>query len=274
MLAFGISWGAFFFARIPDLRGELQLAGDYVTKFGPTLAALLVVVGLGKAARKEWFARLVRWRVHPGWYLFALCAPAVLWLAAIGIYVALGGNWPEIAGDAGISVAALGLFATRLFAGGGLGEEPGWRGFALPRLEPSMSSLTASLLIGVIWGLWHAPAFFFEGSGKEGGVVLLVLFTVYACALSVIFTWFFHKTDGSILLAALLHAAFNSTESTFKLLMPGLNDSPTPTFLFAGLLLATAVLIAVACGRRLRGVVLLRGGVSASVPTSADSASV
>ena len=78
VLAYGIAWGAFFFARIPDLRGELKWGAEYVTKFGPTLAALLVVVSLGRAARTEWLARIVRWRVHPGCYAFALVARAVL----------------------------------------------------------------------------------------------------------------------------------------------------------------------------------------------------
>ncbi len=252
VLAYGISWGAFLFALIPGLRNELQSAAEYVTKFGPALAGLLVVLSLGGAVRREWFARLVRWRVHPGWYLVALGGPAVLWLAAISVFVAQGGAWPNVEWSDGILTTALGLFTLRLFAGGGFGEEPGWRGFALPRLESKMNPLDASLLIGVVWGLWHAPAFFVEGQGKEGGAVLLGLFTVYCCALSVIFTWFFHKTNGSILLVALLHASFNSTENVFKLVMPTLKVSDAPTFLFAGLTLVSAVLLAVGCGTNLR----------------------
>lgn len=273
LLAYGISWGAFFGGRLLDLPGGLQLATEYVVKFGPTLAGLLVVAGLGSVARREWLARIVRWRVHPGWYLFALAGPALLWLAAIAVHASQGAGWPASKWDTDVLTTALGLFALRLFAGGGFGEEPGWRGFALPRLEQRMSALSAALLIGVVWGVWHFAAFFAPGSGKEGGIVEMVLFTVYTCALSIIFTWFFHKTNGSVLLAALLHASFNSTENVFKLLMPGLGDT-NATLLFGLCVLAFAAGLAIACGRNLQEFRLPGQRPNVAAQNAADSASV
>jgi membrane protease YdiL (CAAX protease family) len=272
MLAYGISWGAFG-GRLLDLPRALQLTAEYVTKFGPALAGLLVVVGLGSAARREWLARIVRWRMHPGWYLFALAGPAILWLGAIAVHASQGAGWPASNWNSDVVISALGLFALRLFAGGGFGEEPGWRGFALPQLEQRMSALSASLLIGVVWGVWHFAAFFVPGSGKEGGIGEMVVFTIYTCALSIIFTWFFHKTNGSVLLAALLHASLNSTENVFKLLMPGLSDS-NATLFFGLCVLAFAVGLALACGRNLEAFRVPGRRLNAPAQHTADSTPV
>ena len=98
---------------------------------------------------------------------------------------------------------------------GGLSEEPGWRGFALPRLQAKFSPLVSSLILGVIWSVWHAPARFW---GIEWGIeatslsdtlvewVLIVLVTV-------IFAWFYNRTKGSILVTALVHSAMNTVTS-------------------------------------------------------------
>jgi membrane protease YdiL (CAAX protease family) len=92
---------------------------------------------------------------------------------------------------------------------GGLSEEPGWRGFALPRLQAKLSPLVSSLILGVFWAVWHAPARFGGIEAKslpdtlvEWGLILVV---------TVIFTWHFNRTKGSILVTALIHPAMNMT---------------------------------------------------------------
>jgi membrane protease YdiL (CAAX protease family) len=195
----------------------------------------------GPSGVRELFGRLLQWRVATGWYGVALAGPLVLWLIAAGLFFAMGDAEPSVE-LAGLAVFP-GLFALRVFLGGGLGEELGWRGTLLPLLAEKRSALVASLWIGVLWGLWHAPAFLFQGSGKEGDLVTLLLFTVYCTALSLIFTWMVRGTGGSLLLVVLLHGTANSTENTIKAVLPALQGEATATFLYGGLILVAAVAV-------------------------------
>lgn len=95
-----------------------------------------------------------------------------------------------------------------MFLIGGGNEELGWRGFALPRLQEGYTDLTASLVIGFLWFLWHLPLFFVEGSSQVG--VPLYYYGVAVVALSVVFTWLYNKTDRSVLLPMVLHASVNT----------------------------------------------------------------
>jgi len=99
-------------------------------------------------------------------------------------------------------------FAHNLLLGGSLGEEIGWRGFLLPALLRRMSPLAASVVLGVVWGLWHLPIDFYAGFGLHG-IGAVVARVVYAVPMSILFTWFFLRTRGSLLVALLLHASIN-----------------------------------------------------------------
>ena len=89
----------------------------------------------------------------------------------------------------------------------GLGEELAWRGFALPRLLSRYNALAASLILGVIWSLWHLPLIWTQGNGMFHQPVWLLLLDV--TAKSVLFTWVFLHTRGSVLMAMLFHGATN-----------------------------------------------------------------
>lgn len=103
-----------------------------------------------------------------------------------------------------------------LLVGGPLAEEPGWRGFALPRLEQQVGPLLGTLILGALWGLWHLPLFLFTpgyngaGTGFAGIGLPFVSFVIGEVALSVIFTWVFNNTGGSLWLSMLLHASVNT----------------------------------------------------------------
>jgi membrane protease YdiL (CAAX protease family) len=88
-------------------------------------------------------------------------------------------------------------------------EETAWRGFALPRLQKNHSALSASLILGLLWGLWHIPLFLIPGSAQEAypfiGFILLILPT------SILFTWIFNHTKGSVLIAGLFHGFYDAT---------------------------------------------------------------
>jgi hypothetical protein len=98
----------------------------------------------------------------------------------------------------------------------GMGEEFGWRGFALPRLQARYNALVSSLIVGVFWSLWHIPLFFVEGTaqyqwGLDAGLIPAVLmYSSFVISLAIQLTWVFNNTKGSVLLAAVLHGAGNA----------------------------------------------------------------
>ena len=101
--------------------------------------------------------------------------------------------------------------------GGPIAEELGWRGFALPRLQARIGALAAGLVIGVAWGLWHLPFFLFgEGASVVGGMPF-VWYVLLIVAWSVLMTWVYNNTRGSVLLAILFHAAINTTMGSLGL---------------------------------------------------------
>lgn len=155
-------------------------------------------------------ARLVRWPVAPVYYAFALLILPITALAGLLLAVLLGQPVPEpaIAGHLWqVWVPALlsSFLLTVLFTGG-ICEEVGWRGFLLPELQKRFSPLTASLIIAPIWTFWHLPIYL-NGIRPVAG---LVSFFVMVILLSIIFTWLYNRTGGSVLLVVLLHASVNN----------------------------------------------------------------
>jgi uncharacterized protein len=151
----------------------------------------------------------VRWRVGWQWYLVVILGPAVFSVAVAGIYTLFGGSWADAAPPAILqgSLLFLPLFLLILTFTDGLGEELAWRGFALPRLLTRYNALVASVVLGVIWALWHLPLLWTEGNGMFHLPVWLLLLDL--TAKSVLFTWVFLHTRGSVLIAMLFHGATN-----------------------------------------------------------------
>ncbi len=151
----------------------------------------------------------MRWRVGWRWYLVVILGPAAFSLAVAGVYVMLGGSWAGAAPPALREgpLMLLPLFLVILTLTDGLGEELAWRGFALPRLLTRYNALVASLILGVLWALWHLPLVWTEGAPMYQLPIWLFLLDITAKA--VLFTWVFLHTRGSVLLAMLLHAATN-----------------------------------------------------------------
>src|SRR5215203_3102248 len=103
---------------------------------------------------------------------------------------------------------------------GPLGEEPGWRGFALPRLQRLHGPLVASLILGPLWALWHLPLFWAPAWNFPPTILNLVLFVISGTALTIVMTWVFNNTKGSLLIAILVHATFDTTFVLLNLLFP------------------------------------------------------
>jgi uncharacterized protein len=206
ILVFGLTWVVW----VPRAAGApLDIVGQAWT-WAPAIAALLAAALTGgRAAVSELGSRLVRWRVGWQWYLVVILGPALFSLVVAGVYVLLGGSWAEAVPPALLEVPLmmLPLFLVILTLTDGLGEELAWRGFALPQLLSRYNALAASLILGVIWALWHLPLLWTEGNGMFHQPIWLLLFDV--TAKSVLFTWVFLHTRGSVLIAMLFHGATN-----------------------------------------------------------------
>ena len=179
---------------------------------GPLLAAILVTAATdGRRGVRQFLAGIGRWRVGAGWYLVALFAPLLIWLAGSSTVLAgaplltLADQWSLLV-TTFLPTVVLGLLLPSL------GEEPGWRGFALPRLQQRFGPLAGSAILGALHGLWHLPMFFTPNLGPFT-VTEFVTFIVTAVATAFLYTWVYNTTGGSILLAMLLHASGNAAAS-------------------------------------------------------------
>jgi uncharacterized protein len=148
--------------------------------------------------------RFVLWRVGFLWYLFALVGVPVL---AVLSAIVMPGALASFQGLASLApLPLLGVSVYTLFLGGPLGEEPGWRGFALPRLQSLHGPLAGSLILGVLWALWHLPLFWTPWN--ELTTLNVVVYVLAIICLTIMYTWAFN-TRGSVLIAILIHTAFS-----------------------------------------------------------------
>jgi len=177
--------------------------------FAPSLVALaLTARAAGGPGVRALLGRLFAWRVGLRWYVFALVYMAAIKLAVALVHRLATGAWPRFGHDAWYLMVAATLISTGI--GGQSGEEIGWRGYALPRLAARMGLGRASLLLGVIWAVWHLPLFFLHGADKFGQSFPVYLLQV--TAISVAIAWLYWRTHGSLLLTMLMHAAINNTK--------------------------------------------------------------
>ena len=180
-----------------------QILGNY----GPSLAALIMLALFGK--RRDLLALLARLRprrAHLGWYGIVLLVPLVVLLPGLLAYALLGGTLSALPWADVLPAFLLAILVS------GLGEELGWRGYALPRLQAGAGPLAPSVILGLLWAGWHLPVFCWAST--ETGAWLVVEFALYALlltAFSVVFTWVYRATNASLWPVVLLHAALTAT---------------------------------------------------------------
>jgi membrane protease YdiL (CAAX protease family) len=191
-------------------QGATQLGAVSASLAGFVLAAVEGRTG----GVRELLGRFMIWRVSIQWWAFALLFPIIPSVAALYLFSLLGGPAVDWSGLGPLfSVVPMIVILTIL---AGMGEEFGWRGFALPRLQARYNALVASIMVGVLWGLWHIPLYFVDGTVQyewrlEAGLAPAVLgYTVFVIAWSIQYTWLFNNTRGSVLLAAVMHGAGNA----------------------------------------------------------------
>lgn len=189
----------------------LPFAIHYLIPFGPMLAAIIVTRATeGPAGLRALFARMIRWRVGAGWILFSILAPILVFAAAAVAAPIFGAPRTDFRQLGVVNfLPYLGLGAWLLWlATYGIGEETGWRGFVLPRLQANRSALAATLLLSVPWAIWHVPSLLYLGNIRSLGVLLPGFFIGIVLG-GIVYTWLFNSTGGSVLMVALLHASLN-----------------------------------------------------------------
>jgi membrane protease YdiL (CAAX protease family) len=198
VLAFALSWYPWVIALI---RGRTSGPNP----LGPLVAGIIVTaIVSGRSGLREFFSRLVRWRVALKWYRVTFAAPALICLIAVAITLSFGWSWKV----SGWQIEKLRELPERflfilLFIG--LGEESGWRGFALPQLQTKYSPLMASLILAPVWALWHLPLI-----GNEFPLPIVIPFLLSIFGGTFALTWVFNGTKGSVLLPMLFHATINT----------------------------------------------------------------
>ncbi len=218
VVVFTITWGIGAFTLLRPALVKTFFPGPaltnplfYAAVYAPTVTSLVLTILLdGAVGLKRLLGRLIPWRAGAQWYVIVLAGyPAIALVAGLagspfGVRQGHVPNWWHFYSA---------LIPALLIDPGPVGEELGWRGFALPRLLVRWSPLVASLILGVIWGVWHLPAFFIAGLPQKSLTFFALL--VATICVSVIDTWIFLRTGGNLLLRILVHLM---TNHCFKLL--------------------------------------------------------
>lgn len=218
LITFAITWscwGLVLAVPVPaqnPFRGVLVLAGV----FSPGLTAiLLTALTRGSAGTGALLRPVLQWQVAGRWYVFAVTYIVFIKLAVALIYRLMAGAWPRF-DTTPLYIIPFAILLSTPFQSG---EEIGWRGYALPRLAARFGLASASVLLGVVWALWHLPLFFVADADTYHQPFFVYL--VQVTAISVAIAWLWQRTDGSLLLTMLLHAAVNNSKDIVPSATPG-----------------------------------------------------
>src|SRR5919107_1899308 len=220
LITFAFSW-LMFLPAVLTYYGVLNLGPSFVGLLGiggllgPLLSGFIMTAGTeGGAGMRRWLHRIVLWRVGLRWYLFALIGlPLVMVLTTI---VVRPGALESFQTLSPLSVVPyLSAFVFMVLIGGPLFEEPGWSGFAQPRLQQLHGPLVGGLILGSLWALWHLPGFLIPSQDltdipPRGSVLDFVVFALALVGLRLVIMWVFNNTKGSVLIAILVHASWNT----------------------------------------------------------------
>jgi uncharacterized protein len=244
VLAYALTWiieSPLVFLRYSITAAQGQVFYILSANVVSVLAIVLTAIVLGRGALRKLLGRLLIWRVNPLWYLVVVLGPVALAGGVVGMNTLMGG--PALS----LGMPLLGVLSMLAFStvpGSALGEEIGWRGYALPRLQAGRSALSASLILGVLWGFWHLPLWLTGAPGRTP--VLYAAFVVSVISLSVILTWVYNSTGGSLLMVVLLHATFNLPVT---LAIDELGGRATvPVLLYFGLTVVAAIVVVLRAG--------------------------
>lgn len=237
-LAYALSWWPWLWYRLDPAAVDAP-----ILPFGPLLAALIMLALTGGwPAIRTWLAKIVAWRVGIAWYALVLLLPAAVTAMAVGVNLFLGAELPP-----GAELPGWGDLAAQfgvVFVLIGLGEEPAWRGYALPRLIEGRTALAGALLLGLLHALWHLPLY-----GVEYHFANLWPWLASVLSVSIVTAWMWLATRGNLLLPALLHATVNTTAFPWGWFSSG--DQLRLWWIWAGLWVAVAAIVVTIYGAAL-----------------------
>lgn len=229
-ITFGLTWGlalAFllFSDAITRIFGPLSMTNPLflVAVYAPGIAAFtLVIWESGLDGLRRFFGRLILWKCQAGWYAFIFVGIPFLMVAAailkgsLGSYVFPFSTWTQVITGLGVALII------------GPVEEFGWRGVVLPLLQQRLAPIYAGLILGVVWGIWHIPAFVLSGTPQSGWSFLPYFLALLSA--SIIMVALFNASRGSLLLAVLVHFQLNNP------IFPDAQPFDSITFTIAALL--------------------------------------
>jgi membrane protease YdiL (CAAX protease family) len=173
-------------------------------------ALILTWISEGRSGLRDIGSRIAMWNVRPIWWIVAL-SPLVLGFAVALILNMITGSEIRLSALGEVQfLPPLGIGALVLWIlTFGIGEEIGWRGYALPRLQVGRSALFATIILSIVWALWHLPAFFYLFDPA-----IAIGWGIGLFAGAIVFTWLFNSSGGSILIVAIWHGCFNFITSS------------------------------------------------------------
>lgn len=264
VMAFTLSWGAetpyvlsesglgIAHFNFPVILGTTQITGALPAAYlGPILSAFLVTAAAdGRPGLRVWAGRFFRWLVSWRWYAGVLIGvPAAL---AVTCSALSGGR--VHAPTTALLAGYLPLLLVQVLTSG-LAEEPGWRDFALPRLQRRYGPLRGTLILGPLWGAWHLPLFLTQSWGGWPHVPWIepIEFTAGSCALSIVMTWIFNRSGESLPVAMIAHASINTFSGLAQPQMfpslSSLQDMTGVSVLLPAAVIAALVVLAATRGR-------------------------
>ena len=259
VLSYTISWTSWLPVALGDASSASPLLGlVFLGSLGPTLAAIvLTALSNGRTGLRRLLGRLLRWRTGGKWYAVALLGPLIAALLAAILGALLGGPPLDFGGSQipeGMPAPLVALllvpaFLIGLVLGGPLGEEVGWRGYALPRMQEERSALSSALVLGAVWAFWHLPLFFVSDTAQS--FLPFLPFTVGIISLSVVLAWAYNGSGGSLLICLLLHGAFNFFAAFLAVVPARMTDSVLTFYVYAALVLLATVTVVAVAGREL-----------------------
>ena len=222
--------------KIPISSTLLIVVGTYA----PTLTALgLTTWQSGRRGLRTLLGQALRWRVGYRWYMIALCGPALIMGGAVALHILLGGTPPHFPRLQRWPLVLINFVAV-LLIGGPFGEEFGWRGLALPVLQQRLDMVQTSVVLGTMWSFWHLPLFFVSSTPQHA--LPFGVYVAQTLAISIIFTWLYTSTRGSLLIILLAHTAINTWAQPLGIL-PELTGSLRPYMLSTILLWVGAITV-------------------------------
>jgi len=221
LLTYAVMWTAFFTVALAHIPAGSPLGAGliYLGAFSPSLVALgLAARAGGGPGVRALIDRVFQWNVAARWYLFAATYVVVIKLAVALIHRVGTGAWPRFGQDPWYLIP----FAIALSTPFQAGEEIGWRGYALPRLAERFGLARASVLLGLVWALWHIPQFFIPESDTYGQS--FIVYVGQVTAISVAMAWLWAHTNRSLLPVMVLHSAVNNSKDIVPSALPGTAD--------------------------------------------------